>query len=357
MLRRLHRFGADGVLHQEGEGRADVAHDIGRAGLLARLEARAVVVRRRRDEAHGAAAWPCRPIRDDGVATHDQHAGGARSADEFVGRDDDGVDRRIGCRCHRDRQVWSAAGIVPDHQRAGRLGEAGDADDVGNDARHVRGGREGADDAPPRPCLCKGVGKRVEIRPALAGLGDLDHLGAAFAPRQDVGMMFVRADDDERPRADAEQSGQPVDASSGAGAGEDHRVVLRGAAAGADRGACLAAQPGHEATAVGRLGVAVGIVGQHLFEHETLDLHQRATGRDIVGVDHWLLPERSVDHGILADETICQGGNDVGVSQAVAECGKQSSGEFGTFGVHRGCSWEDLHGEFNGDLPLKASSI
>ncbi|MNL63872.1 hypothetical protein D3C87_1880400 [compost metagenome] len=49
--------------------------------------------------------------------------------------------------------------------------------------------------------------------------------------------------------------------------------------------------------------MAVGVIGQHLFEDEMLDLHQCPAGGDIVGINEIFDAEGAFDFGILADQS------------------------------------------------------
>ena len=144
----------------------------------------------------------------------------------------------------------------------------------------------------------------------LRGFPQFDDVGAAFAPGQDIRVMLIRADDHadlsarREGRAHAEKMDQPVDAGRRARAREDHRMRFVRAAAPGDGGARFAAQPGDESTAIGRFGMRVGVVRQHLLEDEAFHLHQGAAGRDVIGVDQRLRAERAVDGGVLADEPV-----------------------------------------------------
>ena len=68
-----------------------------------------------------------------------------------------------------------------------------------------------------------------------------------------------------------------------------------------DDAAGLLAQPRRERAAIGRLGVAIGVVGKDLFEDERFDLAQRAARRDVVGIDQSVAAEGTVDHGVVTD--------------------------------------------------------
>ncbi|MNV74153.1 hypothetical protein D3C71_1673530 [compost metagenome] len=116
---------------------------------------------------------------------HDQHAGCAGAADEFVRRENDGVDLRIGRRRHPDGQIRRAASIVPQHLRARALHQPGDGGNIRNNAGHVGGRRQRADNERiVRGLQCRG--QLGQVRPAFRTFFQLNDVGAAFAPGQDV---------------------------------------------------------------------------------------------------------------------------------------------------------------------------
>jgi hypothetical protein len=81
---------------------------------------------------------------------------------------------------------------------------------VGQDACHVGGGREAADQqrAPRVPVqLAIQVG-HVDV--AVGVLADDHDVGDGLAPRKLVGVVFVRADEDHRPFGLRDPPGQPV---------------------------------------------------------------------------------------------------------------------------------------------------
>ena len=312
-VRRVDRRLPDGVLDRKRQRRADVADDVGGAGLLARLDARGIVVAVRRDETHRAAAGAARPVRAHRVAADDQHARGARPADELVGRGD----HRLHPQAQVDGQVGGAAGVVPDHSCARRVdlrGQrrhvAGDAGDVGTGRqRHHRVGHQRRR-------------QRVRAGAAAGRLGQLDHRGARFAPRQDVRVMLVGPEDHRRPRPDAHQMHQPVDPRRRARPGKDHRVALVAVAATQDLGPRRAAGAGHGRPAGRGLGVAVGIPRQDLVHDEPLDLPQRAARGDVIGVDQRVRAERALQRDAVADQPGVKGRGRVGAERG-AEAGEE----------------------------------
>lgn len=141
-------------------------------------------------------------------------------------------------------------------------------------------------------------------------LGDF---GAALAPRQNVGMMFPRANQDMDRAADGQRPGhtkklhQPVDPRGRAVAAEDHRVIGARAAALRHPNPRRAAQPGHQCAAMRGLGMAVGIEGQDFFLQPCLNLSQRSARSGIVGIDQRLRPERARNDGTASELAGSQG--------------------------------------------------
>ena len=136
-------------------------------------------------------------------------------------------------------------------------------------------------------------------------------------------MVLVGADQDDRAgcRVDAEQADEAVQAGGGAGAREDDGAAF-GMGETRDGGAGVGAHPGHDAAAMGGLGVAVGVIRKHLAHHEVLDLEERAAGGDVVGVDHGVLAEGAGDGRALADQAFAQVRDDVGAVEGRAEGGE-----------------------------------
>ena len=147
---------------------------------------------------------------------------------------------------------------------------------------------------------------------------NLNDLGAALSPRQDVGVMLVGTDDDahrfsgSNRAGHAEQFDQPVETSGGPGTGEYDGVRILGAATVRNERTRLAAQTGHEAPAIGRLGVTVGIVGQHVLKQKELDLAKRPAGGDIVGVDQILCSVGTFNPCVGTDQIIAEVGDQIG---------------------------------------------
>jgi hypothetical protein len=206
---------------------------------------------------------------------------------------------------------------------------------VGQDARQVRGGREGAHDGaafggPKRR------GKDLHVRPAPGRLRDHPHLGAGLAPGQDVGMVLVGADQDQRLRraANPEEMRQPVDPRRGPAPAEDHRVIRAGVHVARDHAARGLAQARGRRAAMRRGGVGVAVGGQDLLHHEHLDLPQRPARGGVIRIDQLARPERTLEGHPVADQPL----RDLGG-------GAEAAAELCETGVGRG----HLSGSFAGE--------
>ena len=151
-------------------------------------------------------------------------------------------------------------------------------------------------------------------------LGNGDDIGDRFAPRQFVGVMLERPDEDDRALAArdvlrqvepvVEVGGEPqvhdpdqlVDRAGGTGSAEDDAGLVVAADRVADDLAGVLAQPRGLQAGAGRLGVGVGVAGEDLVADEVLDEAQRPTRRRVVGVGDPVRAVRAVHHLIVADD-------------------------------------------------------
>ena len=136
-------------------------------------------------------------------APNHQHARRARTADELVRADEHGVlvrQRVLGAlRVHVDLDVRSGAREVPERQRPVAVQQIGDGARVRHDAGHVRRRRERSDLQRPRLRSVDQLGFELrQIDVPVGVLGDRDHVGDRFAPRQLVGVVLERPDEDDR---------------------------------------------------------------------------------------------------------------------------------------------------------------
>ena len=160
---------------------------------------------------------------------------------------------------------------------------------------------------------------------AVEVLRDNDDVGDRLAPRQLVGMVLVGPDEDDRSGvgrdvlrevvgvlelagdAQAEDPDQLVDCSGAARSGEDDDCVLVAADGVPDDGSRVFTQPGRLQAGAGRLGVRVGVTGEHFVADEVLDERQGAAGSGVVGVGH---PTRAIGTRqdlVVADDALADG--------------------------------------------------
>ena len=155
-----------------------------------------------RDEEHGAAAGlRGHAVREERGLGH-EHAGGARSADELVRREEDGVLVAVAAvagRVHVDGDVGSRRGEVPERERAVAVQERRDGDGVRGDAGDV--GRRG-EAADAQRAVRVGDELALEVREVDVAVGvgvDGDHVGDGLAPRELVGVVLEGPDEHHGP--------------------------------------------------------------------------------------------------------------------------------------------------------------
>jgi hypothetical protein len=192
---------------------------------------------------------------------------------ELVRREHHGVLVVAGPRValgHPDRHVRRGGRVVPDRQRAVAVQQGGRPVGVGQDAGHIRGGREAPHDQRPPG--------QVEL--AVGVLADGHHLGGRLGPGQQVGVVLERPHQHHRPRAgpggpsppaELQQADQLGHRRRGPGPAEDDQVLAGAADRLVDDLAGLLAQPGGVAAGARALGVGVGVPGQDLATDGVLD--------------------------------------------------------------------------------------
>ncbi len=193
------------------------------------------------------------------------------------------------------------------------LDDAGDGFDIRQDAGHVRGGGQRDDDA--TGALQRAV-QVVKVGAACRRFAQFDDFGPGFPPWQDVRVMLVWPDHDAGSRPDAQKGDQPVQPRCGPRSGEDHRMLGPCPAGRGDGLTRLTPQACDMGAAMGSLGMAVGVEGKDIAQNELLDLPQRATRGDVIGVDEFLATKGRVEFRPLADEAM---GNALRRTKAVAE--------------------------------------
>ena len=159
----------------------------------------------------------------------------------------------------------------------------------------------------------------VEVDVAVVILGDRHHVGNRLPPGNLIGVVFERTDEDHRSiiggdrigqvvpivqrrwHSKAEDPDQPVDGIGRPAAAEHDGMLFGGPDAPTDDLPRLLAEPGCLEAGARRFGVRVGVTGQHHLPQVVLDEGQGATRRGVVGVDHGLGTERTIDHFIATD--------------------------------------------------------
>jgi len=160
----------------------------------------------------------------------------------------------------------------------------------------------------------------VEVDVAVRILGDRDHVGDGFPPRQLVRVVLVGADEHHRPlvrrdlaaqvvvlvelrrQAQSESMHELVDRPRGPGTGEEHHVLVAGPEDLTDDPAGILAEAGALAPGPGGLRVRVGVQREDDLAQVVLDEPQGSPGGGVVGVDHAPRPERGVDGLGVADD-------------------------------------------------------
>ena len=232
---------------------------------------------------------------------------------------------------HLDVDVGRRSGVVPEREGAVLVEEGGDRVGVGDDARDVARGREGADEERALGVLDESLPQHRDVDVAVEVLRDDDDVGDALTPHDLVGVVLVGADEDDRAlvggdeiarvptvlevRRDAqsEDADELVDGPGAARTGEDdHRLVVT-ADGVTDRATGVLAQPGRLQARARALGVGVGVAGEHLVADEVLDEGQAATRGGVVGVGDPSRAVGPVHHLVLADDPGADGAEKVGL--------------------------------------------
>ena len=156
------------------------------------------------------------------------------------------------------------------------------------------------------------------------GVLGADHdVGDRLAPRQLVGVVLERADEDDRPLVGRDVVGEvragprAPRGSAGRGCRSAWRsrrccpspAKITAQSSSAPHGLVhqpprVLAQPRGLQAGAARLGVGVGVAGEHLAPDEVLEEADRAAGRRVVGVRHPTRPERARHHVVVADHRL-----------------------------------------------------
>ena len=203
--------------------------------LLPDLGIRVVDLRRRADEEDRPAGRHRRHRGSQQPTLGNEHAGCPGTAGKLVRREKDGVlvcelsvgDRRHGI--HLDRQIGPGRRVIEEREGAVAMERDRDAVDVGDDARDVGGSREAAELAGSVGVAAQFVIEVVDVDPAVGVLRDRDDVHGRLAPRQLVGVVFVRPDEHDGSRAvvKCKQADQLVNRRRGARAAEHDGVLPR----------------------------------------------------------------------------------------------------------------------------------
>ena len=316
-------------LHLERQPRPRRSHDVLRPSFLALHPVAQVPVIGARHEEHRPAPRFARHVVLEQRALRHEHPGRPRSPGELVRRHEDGVFVHVCVERARVRveddgvhvhvHVRRRGGVVPERQRAVRVQRLRDGVHVGEDAGDVRRRAERADEGRVVRVPSQGGCEGAHARPAGAGiLRDRDDDGAGFAPREEVAVVLVRADEDDRSGASrgpagqrnvrAERSRESIDRAGAAAPGEDDHVAVLVAVAHPRVDALRHHLPRllPEAAALRARGrrrrVRVGVEGQDVATDLALDAAQGPAGGGPVGVDHELLAVRAGERGAVADD-------------------------------------------------------
>ncbi len=317
---------ADCFLQLEDQAGADRLHDGRGAAFLPVDQVVEVAVVLGVDVGDGATPGDVGHPVGHQLASYDQDAGGAGSADELVRREEHRVlvaERVVQVGpVHLDLHIGAGGGEVPERQGSVAVQEGGDAGGVAQDPGDVAGSGEAAD-------LQRAVGvpeelllQDAEIDVTVTVGRDGDHLRDRLPPGQLVGVVLERSEEDHRALVGRdrvaevvgvlERRGDPQpqdpdqlgDRTGAARAGEDHaRVLVAADGVVDDRPGVLAQAGGLQAGAAG-LGVRVGIAGEHLVTDEVLQERQRPPRGGVVGVGHPPGTERPRHHLVVPDHRL-----------------------------------------------------
>ena len=322
ILARLDHVDADGLLELEDQPRADRLDDRRGARLLTVDGVVEVDVLFGIDVGHRASAHDDRDGVREQLTPDDEDAGGARTSDELVRRQHDGV---LGCggivRAHVDVDVRRGSGVIPHRQRAVAVEEGRHGIGVGEDPRHVAGCAERSDDERAITVLLQGALQGAEVDMAIAILGDRHHVGDGLAPREFVAVMLEGSEEDDGPlpRGDAraepvalvevgrdakvEDADKSVDGSRATAPGEDHAGGFVAVDGVADDPTGILAEPRGLQPGAAGFGVGVRVAGQHLVADEVLDEGERPAAGGVVRVGHPARPEGPVHDAAVTRTT------------------------------------------------------
>ena len=198
--------------------------------------------------------------------------------------------------------------------------QRGDGVDVSEDARDVGGGAEGAYAQRPLRSSHKRRLQLREVWPTLRRLSDCHDVRHRVAPRQEVGVVLVRADENDgalverqlarrvtgcrRWRHEPEHRHQPVGACRRPGAGEEDAVVLVAPQVVLDHQPRLGHEVARLAARLGRRGVNVAVRWQQRVAHVFLDEGEGSTGGRVISVERLADTEGRLDGEVGTELTL-----------------------------------------------------
>jgi hypothetical protein len=314
---------ADGLFELEHESGSDRLDDGRSPAFLPMFHAVVVAVLERVDvHDRPATRYGRHPVAAE-FAPHDEDAGGPRSTDELVRRDEDRVlagERVLGTsRIHLDVDVGRGCCEVPERQGAKAMEQIRDRAGVAHDSSDVRRRRERTDLQRAIGVLPQLLLELSQVDVAIRVLVNRDHVGDRLPPRELVRVMFERSDEDDRSllgrdgrresvlvveigrHPQPQDAGHLVDRCGRPGSAEDDRDVAVTADRLMDDPAGVFAQSCRLQAGARGLRVGVGVPRQDLVADEVLDECERACASGVVRVGHPTRTVRPPHHLVVAD--------------------------------------------------------
>ncbi len=304
-------FGADHLPHQEDDSRPQVAQDRGRSSFFSLLQIARVVDRQLLESSHvfdGSATRPLWNSAPKEVAMRDQDAGGTRSAHELVRGQEERIDAFVlRAWMHIDRHVRRGCRVVETGVGAAAMKGPGNRGNVGQNAGDVGCSRKCAHFQWAIGVPAQFALKVLEVDSSLVIQPNFNHLGDRLQPRQLVGMVLVRAHEDDWTLSgrdllaepvfalqrlgdsNPQKSDQLVDGRGRTRTDEQHHVMGAGVHRPPDHAPRFLAQLGHDSTGRGYGRMGVGVERMQPI-HPFLDQFELATGGGKVGVASNLCP-------------------------------------------------------------------
>lgn len=248
------------------------------------------------DVGHGAAAGHVgHPVHQE-LPPGDQDTRRARPADELVRAQEHRVlvgQRLQAGAVHLDVDVRPSSGEIPERECAVAVEQHRDAVGVTDDAGDIARRGERPDLQWSGGVPGKFVLQRADVYMAVGVLPDDHDISDRLPPRQLIGVMLERPDEDHRPVTgrdpgaelvavielggdpQAQDADQFVDRTGTSRPGEDHHRLCVAADRGTDDAQGVLTQPARLQAGATGFGVGVGVAGQHLAPDEVLQEAQR----------------------------------------------------------------------------------